>query len=149
MTVQLSSPLVAAVEDRASEEAIPVAIFIRRAVTGLVAEAQRTGNLPRRDIREFEEARRHGRRGPMRQWPNSVSYVVDPHIAARLKELAEENGVDASVVAREALVRDLDRPGAVRRVQPRDEIGFTGGGARSRGRASQHVMNEAWRSTNA
>jgi hypothetical protein len=149
LTVQLSSYLVAAVEERAAAEAIPVAVFIRRAVTRLVNEAQRTGKLPRREITDFEEAQRHGRRGPMRQWPKSVSYVADTHIADGLKALAEEHEVDVSVLAREALVQDLDRPGTVRRVQPGDENGFTTSGAPPRGRASQQIMNEAWRSTNA
>ena len=148
MTVQLSGLLIVAVEERAIEEAIPVAVFIRRAVTRLVNEARSTGHLPRRDITEFEEAQRHGSRGPMRQWPNGVSYVADTHIAATLKALAEENEVDVSTLAREAIVDDLSKAPTVRRVHPRDEFGFTTGGAPPTGRASQQVMNEAWRSTN-
>jgi predicted DNA binding CopG/RHH family protein len=148
LTVQLSSSLLDAVEGRAEEEALPVAAFVRRAVTQLVKEEVHGGPIVFRDLSEFEEARRTGERGPMRQWPNGVSYVVDIHIAEDLRRLAEANDVDASALAREALVRDLGRPSTVRRVQPRDEVGFTTSGAPRRGRASQHVMNAAWRSTN-
>jgi hypothetical protein len=148
LTVQLSSELLEAVEVRAEEEALPVAVFIRRAVTTLVREFSRTRELPRHDISGFAEARRQGRRGPMRQWPKGVSYVVDPHIAEALKTIAEEQGREVSALVREAVVGDLERPGTLRRVPPRDEFGFTTSGVPQRGREAQHIMNEAWRSTN-
>jgi predicted transcriptional regulator len=148
LTVQLSSELLEAVELRAEEEAIPPAVFVRRAVTRLVNEHERTGVLSRREVAGFGEARRRGRRGPMRQWPKAVSYVADPHIAEGLKALAEDNRVDVSTLAREAIVCDLDRPSTLRRAAPRDEFGFTTSGAPQKGRAAQHIMDETWRSTN-
>jgi hypothetical protein len=146
-TVQLSTVLIEMVEARSEEEAIPVAVFVRRAVTRLVKDFERTKHLPRRDVEAFAEAQRSGRRGPMRQWPKGVTYVVDPTIAESLKGIAQEERVEVSVLVREAIVADLERPGAVRRVPPRDEVGFTTSGAPHRGRAAQHVMNEVWRST--
>jgi hypothetical protein len=83
----------------------------------------------------------------LRQWPKGVSYVVDQHIAERLRKLSEEEDVDVSEIAREAIVRDLDTPRTVRRIHPRDELGFTASGAPQRGRGSQHIIDEAWRST--
>lgn len=146
-TVQISSELLDAVQVRADEEAIPVAVFVRRAVTRLVNEAVETGVLLRHEVARFGEARRQGKRGPMRQWPKAVSYVVDAHIAERLRDLADEHGVDVSALAREAIARDLDTPSAVGRALPRDELGFSTSGAPQRGRATQQIIDAAWRST--
>lgn len=148
LTVQLSNSLVEAVELRAEEEAMPVAVFIRRAVTRLVTEAEHTKHLRLRGTSDFAEDRRQGRRGPLRQWPKGVSYVADTHIADGLKQLAKDHHVDVSTLAREAIVQDLERPSTIRRVAPRDEFGFTTSGAPQRGRGAQHVMDEAWRSSN-
>ncbi len=148
LTVQLSSELLDAIQTRADEEAIPVAVFVRRAVTRLVSEVDQTGIVSRREVSGFGESRRKGRRGPMRQWPKGVSYVVDAHIADRIKQISDDEGTNVSALAREAIVRDLDRQNTVRRVLLQDEIGFTTSGAPQRGRAAQKTMDEAWRSTN-
>jgi predicted transcriptional regulator len=150
LTVQLSSALMEAVEQRAELEAIPNAVLIRRAVTTFV----RRPPAIQIEVSHFADAERTGRRGPLRQWPKGVSYVLDISVADGLERLAETRSeatgqtVSVTDLAREAIVRDLESPSVPSRTLAKDEIGFTTSGAFERGREKQSAMDDIWRSTN-
>jgi len=150
-TVQLSEKLVSAVEDRANLEVLPSAAFIRRAIKKFLSQGD-TGASPV-DVSRFAEERRSGSRGPLRQWPRGVSYVVDAEEADALSSLAaartEASRAKTSVadLVREAIVLELDTPVFPQRALPRDEFGFTTSGAGDGGR-SQRTMDDAWSATN-
>lgn len=149
LTVQLSTALMEAVEQRAHLEAMPNAVFIRRAVMNYVHKP------PARvvEVKQYAEGKRTGERGPLRQWPKGASYVIDAEVAEDLEQMAaarsKTEGVAVSVadLAREAIVRDLGSPSFPNRALARDEFGFTTSGADERGRAPQRVMDDAWKST--
>lgn len=150
MTVQVSESLVEAIEARSGLEAMPNAGFIRRAVTQYVE------NPPKEpvDVSKYTQPERAGERGPLRQWPKRLSYVVDADVAERLSRMASirsetvEEEISPTDLVREAIVRNLDGPSFPSRALARDEAGFTTSGAEERDRAAQKVMDDAWRSTN-
>ncbi len=101
-TANLSSRLVAALEHRAEDEALPLGRVIRQAITQYV-QAARTGNLPAIDLDGIEDKDRRGSRGPAAQWPVQVSYVLDADISEEVDVLAKREKVGYSDVVRRAL----------------------------------------------
>ena len=149
LTVQLSDALIDAIEARADLEAMPNAVFIRRAVKNYV----RRPPTEAIEVKQFAEDERRGERGPLRQWPKGVSYVIDEDIARDLTRMAADRSkagnetVTVADLTREAIVRDLGGPSFPTRPLARDEFGFTTSGADERGRAAQRVMDDAWKAT--
>jgi hypothetical protein len=149
-TVQLSDKLMDAIEERAALEVLPSATFIRRAIKQFLDldPADTPVNVGR-----FAERKRTGSRGPLRQWPRGVSYVVQADMAEALSALAatrteaSEKKTTVADLVREAIVLELDSPRFPHRALPRDELGLTTSGVGQSSR-SQQAMDEAWSATN-
>jgi hypothetical protein len=86
-TAQISNAMMEAVELRATEEALPVATFVRRAVSSYVSLAER-GALPEVNLEGLQDGGR-GTRGPSAQWTRSISYVLSPELSESVSRLAE------------------------------------------------------------
>jgi predicted transcriptional regulator len=107
-TVQISNELMNALERRSTEEDLPVATIVRRAVLEYVKLAERD-QLPSIDLTGLEERERRGRRGPAPQWPIPVSYVLDPELSERATRLAAQTGENLTELARSAIGLALAR----------------------------------------
>jgi hypothetical protein len=123
-SVQLSNALMGALDDRAAQEALPLATVVRRSVLRLLHEVEATGVLPAIDLDAAEDTVRTGRRGPTTQWPERVSYVLPREDADRLDKLAWSHGVSAAELVRAALHFALTEPIASVRPLRTTETGF-------------------------
>jgi hypothetical protein len=150
--VQLSEALLDAVEAKAESEALPSAALLRRAITKYSPELDPTA--PAIDVERFGEGIRSGSRGPLRQWPRGVSYVLDTDVAEQLNALAvkrskaTEEKTSVADLAREAIILDLAGAAVPTRPLAKDEYGFTSSDGGHDSRDMQQMMDEVWSATN-
>lgn len=123
-SVQLSNALMGALDDRAAQEALPLATVVRRSVLRFLRDVEGAGILPEIDLESADDAVRMGRRGPATQWPERVSYVLPREESDRLEHLASAHGVSAAELVRTALHLALAEPIASVRPLRTTETGF-------------------------
>lgn len=101
-TVNVSSLLMAALEERAAEEGLPVSRVIAQAIRRYL-DAALADDLPTVDLAGVEDSGRRGSRGPAVQWPVQVSYVLDEALSEGVVALAERRDTGPNDIVREAI----------------------------------------------
>ena len=83
-------------------ESLPVAAVVRRSIGEFVRRAKEE-SLPEIRLDGLEDRQRRGSRGPVTQWPLTVSYVLDADLADDFESVAAARGETVSDAARAAI----------------------------------------------